>query len=86
MGVITGYSRRTAAIGSGGGGGAINTIYSANDTITDDARTVTLKSGGTATQNLAFLNSGGGNLLKLSGNKAIDFGSGTHPINPKFLS
>ena len=84
MGVITGYSRRTAAIGSGGGGGAINTIYSASDTITDNARTVTLKSGGTASQNLQFLNSGGGNLLKLSGNKAIDFGSGTHPINPKF--
>lgn len=84
MGVITGYTRRTAAIGSGGGGGAINTIYSASDTIIDDARSVTLKSGGTATQNLQFLNSGGGNLLKLSGNKAIDFGSGTHPINPKF--
>lgn len=59
MGVITGYSRRTAAIGSGGGGGAINTIYSGSDTITDNARTVTLKSGGTASQNLQFLNSAG---------------------------
>lgn len=78
MGVITGYSRRTAVIGSGGGGGAINTIYSASDTITDNARSVTLKSGGTASQYLQFLNSGGGNLLKLSGNNSIDFGvSGT---------
>ena len=59
-------------------------LGSANLTSADDARTFTLKSGGTATQNLQFLNSGGGNLLKLSGNKAIDFGSGTHPINPKF--
>jgi hypothetical protein len=85
MGVITGYSRRTAAIGSsGGGGGAINTIYSASDTITDDARTVTLKSGGTATQNLQFLNSGGGNLLKLSGNSTIDFGSSANYINSNF--
>ena len=83
MGVITGYSRRTAAIGSGGGG-VVNTIYSASDTITDNVRTVTLKSGGTALQYLQFLNSGGGNLMKLSGNKAIDFGSGTNPINPKF--
>lgn len=59
MGVITGYSRRTAAIGSGGGGGAINTIYSASDTIIDNARTVTLKSGTTATQNFQILNSAG---------------------------
>ena len=59
-------------------------IYNTSSTITDDARTVTLKSGGTATQNLQFLNSGGGNLLKLSGNKAIDFGSATNTINPKF--
>jgi len=49
-------------------------LGSANLTSTDDARTFTLKSGGTATQNLAFLNSGGGNLLKLSGNSTIDFG------------
>lgn len=81
MGVITGYSRRTAAIGSGsGGGGAINTIYSASDTIIDDARTVTLKTGGTASQYLQFLNNGGGNLLQLKGNNIIDFGSTTNFI------
>jgi hypothetical protein len=49
-------------------------LGSSNLTSTDDARTFTLKSGGTATQNLAFLNSGGGNLLKLSGDNSIDFG------------
>jgi hypothetical protein len=59
-------------------------LGSANLTSSDDARTFTLKSGGTASQNLQFLNSGGGNLLKLSGNKAIDFGSSTNTINPKF--
>lgn len=58
-------------------------LGSANLTSTDDARTFTLKSGGTATQNLQFLNSGGGNLLKLSGNKAIDFGSSANTIKPK---
>ena len=81
MGVITGYSRRTAAIGSGGGGGGVvNTIYSASDTIADNARTVTLKSGGTATQNLAFLNSGGGNLLQLKGNNTIEIGSNSNTL------
>lgn len=59
-------------------------LGSSNLTSADDARTFTLKSGGTASQYFQILNSGGGNLLKLSGNKAIDFGSGTHPINPKF--
>ena len=59
-------------------------IYNTSSTITDDARTVTLKSGGTATQNLQFLNSGGGNLLKLSGNSTIDFGSSANYINSNF--
>ena len=58
-------------------------LGSANLTAADDARTFTLKSGGTATQNLQFLNSGGGNLLKLSGDKAIDFGSSANTIKPK---
>ena len=64
-------------------------IYNTSSTITDDARTVTLKSGGTATQNLAFLNSGGGNLLRLRGDNKIglltntftDIGAGTSNIN-----
>ena len=50
-------------------------LGSANLTSADNARTFTLKSGGTATQNLQFLNSGGGNLLKLSGDNSIDFGT-----------
>jgi hypothetical protein len=58
-------------------------LGSANLTSADDARTFTLKSGGTATQNLQFLNSGGGNLLTLYGNKAIDFGSSANTIKPK---
>ena len=53
-------------------------LGSANLTSTDDARTFTLKSGGTATQNLQFLNSGGGNLLTLYGNKNIEFGSSSN--------
>jgi len=75
MGVITGYTRRTAAIGSGGGGGAINTIYSASDTIIDDARTVTLKTGTTASQNLQILNSAGANLYTGRGDNKVVFGS-----------
>lgn len=57
-------------------------LGSANLTSTDDARTFTLKSGGTASQNLQFLNSGGGNLLQLKGNNSIDFGSNTSRITP----
>lgn len=53
-------------------------LGSANLVSADDARTFTLKSGGTATQNLKFLNSGGGNLLQLKGDNSIDFGSGTN--------
>jgi hypothetical protein len=59
-------------------------LGSANLVSADNARTFTLKSGGTASQNLAFLNDGGGNLLTLRGNKSIDFGSSTNTINPKF--
>jgi hypothetical protein len=55
-------------------------LGSANLTSADDARTFTLKSGGTATQNLAFLNNGGGNLLQLKGSNIIDFGSTTNFI------
>lgn len=50
-------------------------LGSANLTSADDARTFTLKSGGTASQNLKFANSGGGNLLQLSGDNSIDFGT-----------
>lgn len=50
-------------------------LGSANLVSADNARTFTLKSGGTASQNLQFLNSGGGNLLTLYGNRNIEFGS-----------
>jgi len=59
-------------------------LGSANLTSTDDARTFTLKSGGTATQNLQFLNSGGGNLLALKGNNTLDFGSSANYVNSNF--
>ncbi len=59
-------------------------LGSANLTSADDARTFTLKSGGTASQNLQFLNSGGGNLLKLSGNNTVDFGSSPNYITSNF--
>ena len=58
-------------------------LGSANLTSADDARTFTLKSGGTATQNLAFLNDGGGNLLRLRGDNKISMltSGGTFDIN-----
>ena len=55
-------------------------LGSANLTSADNARTFTLKSGGTASQNLQFLNSGGGNLLTLYGNKNIEFGSSSNTL------
>ena len=83
MGVITGYTRRTAAIGSGGGGGgAINTIYSGSDTITDDARTVTLKTGTTATQNLQIVNSAGTVGYYFDGANTLNFGDTTKFVKP----
>jgi hypothetical protein len=59
-------------------------LGSANLTSADDARTFTLKSGGTATQNLKFANSGGGNLIQLKGDNTIDFGSSSNYINSNF--
>lgn len=58
-------------------------LGNANLTSSDDARTFTLKSGGTATQNLAFLNDGGGNLLRLRGDNKISMltSGGTFDIN-----
>lgn len=81
MGVITGYSRRTAAIGSGGGGGAINTIYSASDTIIDDARTVTLKTGGTASQYLQITN-GVNDIIRFRGDKQVIIGNNGIKFDP----
>ena len=59
-------------------------LGNANLVSADNARTFTLKSGGTASQNFQILNSGGGNLLKLSGNSTIDFGSSANYINSNF--
>jgi hypothetical protein len=74
MGVLTGYSRRTASLNSGsGGGGGGNTIYTANDTITDNTRTVSLF-GNTSSQWLKFVNLDSRNILKLKGDRTIEMG------------
>ena len=46
-------------------------IYNTSSTITDDARTVTLKSGGTASQNFQILNSGGKKGFYFNGSSQI---------------
>lgn len=61
-------------------------LGSANLTSADNARTFTLKSGGTASQNLQFLNSGGGNLLTLYGNKNIEFGSSSNTLTELLIN
>jgi hypothetical protein len=74
MGVITGYSRRTAAIGSGGGGGGVvNTIYSANGVISNQVREVSLY-GNTSSDKLIFQNLAGNNLLTMLGSSYMYFG------------
>jgi hypothetical protein len=50
-------------------------LGSANLTSTDDARTFTLKTGTTATQNLQILNSAGANLFTGRGDNKVVFGS-----------
>ena len=50
-------------------------LGSANLTSTDDARTFTLKSGTTSSQNLQFLNSAGANLFTGRGDNKVVFGS-----------
>ena len=57
-------------------------LGSANLTSSDDARTFTLKTGTTATQNLAILTGAGGNLTKWMGNGQIDMGSTSYYVQP----
>lgn len=57
-------------------------LGSADLVSSSSARTFTLRTGGTASQYLEFDNHGGGNLLKLMGNRAIEFGSNTSRITP----
>ena len=56
MGILTGYTRRTASLASAGGGGGAPNLGTANLTSSDDARTFTLKTGTTATQNFQIKN------------------------------
>lgn len=70
MGVLTGYSRRTASLAASGGGGAANTIYTADDTITNASRVVSLF-GNAATDYLTFQTLGGSALLRMRGTKRL---------------
>ena len=70
MGVLTGYSRRTASLAASGGGGAANTIYTGDDTITDASRVVSLF-GDAATDYLTFQTLGGSALLRMRGTKRL---------------
>ncbi len=80
MGSITGYTRRTANIGSAAGGGAaIKTIYTDNDTIDNQVREVSLY-GNTSSDKLIFQNLAGNDLLTLYGDKSIDLGSAAMAI------
>lgn len=82
MGVLTGYSRRTASLaGAGGGGGSTDTIYTADDVIADNNRIVSLY-GNTNSQSLAFVKNSGGNLTKWYGDGKIDNGSPTSYVQP----
>lgn len=56
-------------------------LGSANLTSADNARTFTLKSGGTASQYLSILNDGGGNLFKFLGDSTMEAGSTTNKVN-----
>ena len=61
---------------------AISNLGSANLTSADDARTFTLKTGTTTTQNLSILTGAGGNLTKWMGNGQIDMGSTSYYVQP----
>jgi len=78
MGVITGYSRRTANIGSGGGGSVATTLYNADDTLSDQVRLVSLY-GNTSSDKLIFQTLSGGDVLSLYGNKTVLIGDETKP-------
>lgn len=84
MGTITGNTRRTANIGStGGGGSAVKTIYTDNDTIDDQIREVSLY-GNTSSDKLIFQNLAGTDILTLYGNRTIDLGTSSNYITPNF--
>lgn len=75
MGSVTGYTRRTANIGSGAGGGAaIKTIYTDNDTIDDQIREVSLY-GNTSSDKLIFQNLASDDIFTIYGNKKVIVGT-----------
>jgi len=80
MGIITGYSRRTANIGSGGGGSVATTLYNSDDTLSDQVRLVSLY-GNTSSDKLIFQTLSGDDVLTLYGNSKVDLGSITNYVS-----
>lgn len=85
MGIITGYSRRTANIGSGGGGSVATTLYNSDDTILDQVRLVSLY-GNTSSDKLIFQTLSGDDVLTFYGDKTINFGSTASSISVNMYS
>jgi hypothetical protein len=79
MGIITGYARRTASLASAGGGGTANTIYTTNDVIVDNNRTVSVNGNGVG-NTVGFSSLGGSDILRLRGDKTALFGTGSNSI------
>lgn len=65
---------------------AASNLGSSNLTSADNARTFTLKTGGTSSQYLQIANSGGGNLTQFKGDNSIDFGSTSNYITANFYT
>lgn len=65
---------------------SVSNLGNANLTASDNARTFTIKSGGTSSQYLQIANSGGGNLTQFKGDNSIDFGSTSNYITANFYT
>lgn len=69
MGVLTGYSRRTASL-AGAGGGSVGNIYTDDGTIDDIIRSVYLY-GNSGSDKLRFRNPNGNSILNLIGDQSF---------------
>lgn len=69
MGILTGYSRRTASL-AGAGGGSVDTIYTGDGTIDDIIRNVYLY-GNSGSDKLRFRNPNGNPILNLVGDQSF---------------
>jgi len=80
MGVITGYSRRTANIGSGAGSSTVSNIYTTDGVIQDLQRTVDTNTND-STSSLHFRTLAGSRLFKVYGNLNAELGDVTNGVN-----